>query len=138
MDKENIEWSVSDWCFYDFGLYQVEKVAKDGRVTRVAGEMWSCGGFDFRSTMFPLSLAGLRICKEFENQHTRLHKEAGRTNINFPDIRIWMVSHWCDCMRAQDNKKVLAEKLRQLSRFVNEILHNLSPDKTVEGVRLFR
>ena len=81
-----INWKVGDWAIHGYDIVQVKTVEPDGRVTDVSDGHFSCGSWDVRDMLRPLTLKNKSIAMTVDYKMNELHRHKRNNLLNFPDI----------------------------------------------------
>ena len=112
--------NVGDWVFCEFKL-QIVKEVRQGHVSEVSDGMFAHCGWNLDDRCFPLTMRIKRISDEFEEWHSKLHREGNR-NLNYPDILRWLVDKWCECCNDEQNDATIRRCFDELNAYGNELL----------------
>jgi hypothetical protein len=116
MIPEQTEWKVGDWCFYNYTLCVVTRMAPDGRVTGLddGADRFTGDHPDRRVGMFPLSIRGKYISAHYTDQRNRLRVKP--LAVSWALIETWLSERWVAVMSKDGD-----DWLQELGTFVHHV-----------------
>jgi len=106
-----------DWVFFDFELYQIDKM-KDGRVVRLTNGLGTTGAHDLSDRCFPLAMDIKVISDEFALWQKVLRQTR---HPNMAEIHCLLAQQWAECCRNKDDPEFIRKQYRNLEAFTKQI-----------------
>lgn len=135
---------VGDWCFCEYKLQQVTRIAKElcalGNtiVTEVTDGNFILSSSNITNRCFHITYATKQISEVFQTWNNKFHS-SGFNGLNYPMLNSKLINEWAT-MCASDDDILIKELYDYIDEFGQNVMVEIKKMKelSVDGVRLLR